>query len=701
MKEKLALMEHLAHQGLNPHVQRVLKNFQTTAMRSLQGPGPGGFPSLLSPSDMAELEEYRKALVKKLPSDKSVDFESLRVPPPPFPIQQMPVFTPVDTPSKSEKIETLLEEERIACFLVGGEKRLCLPQILNTVLREFSLQQINAICDELHIFCSRCNPEQLHILKVTGILPLNAPSCGLITKTDAERLCNALLHRTPEKFNDPPTPDSFKVYHECFGKCKGIFNPEMYNSADAKCIQCVDCLGSFSTQKFVCHSHKALENRTCHWGFDSANWRSYLLLAKDQDGKDKLQDILERMKIKFDSGNKYKRKQTCDSETDLKRAKSEDSASSSSSGSWIESGIRGLSAFRPWSPSMLIALKDGKLLPAAPAIMREGLSGIPPPYLHTGPPVLLHPERVIPLSESSRYERGFAPNVSLAPASQQKLDLDDVSEDEETRIPDRKPTPEKVTASSHNVDKSSEYREWDVLSESEDSTQLSDGEENCSALSPKSAKVVEAELEMVQRALNGTVGSSSEDKADFLKEFKSLQRKREEQLNRCIQSKKSIKQELSALKLSTREKFQQLTEQNEKLEKDMEKMRIESECRLEEAQENKERLLKEIKRLQGHDNIEAAKLLQMNREITARLQQYEATYTQVRCENLLMQEELQRLGVLVPDLLSKKKYNGHYSPSKVSPDGHYSPSKGSPDISPTTARHHSNQTMFIKKERDT
>ncbi|XP_060080510.1 ski oncogene-like [Ylistrum balloti] len=700
-------MEHLAHQGLNPHVQRVLKNFQTTAMRSLQGPGPGGFPSLLSPSDMAELEEYRKALVKKLPSDKSVDFESLRVPPPPFPIQQMPVFTPVDTPSKSEKIETLLEEERIACFLVGGEKRLCLPQILNTVLREFSLQQINAVCDELHIFCSRCNPEQLHILKVTGILPLNAPSCGLITKTDAERLCNALLHRTPEKFNEPPSPDSFKVYHECFGKCKGIFNPELYNNADAKCIQCVDCLGSFSTLKFVCHSHKALENRTCHWGFDSANWRSYLLLAKDQDGKDKLQDVLERMKIKFDSGNKYKRKQTSESETsDLKRAKSEDSASSSSSGSWADSvsGMRGLSAFRPWSPSMLIALKDGKLLPAAPAIMREGLSGIPPPYLHTGPPVLLHPERVIPLSESSRYERGFAPNVSLAPASQQKLDLDDVSEDEDTPIPDRKPTPEKATTvTCHNMEKSSsEYREWEVLSESEDSSQLSD-EENRSTLSPKSAKVVEVELEMVQRALSGKVGSSQEEQEDFLKEFSNLQRKREEQLNRCIQSKKSLKQELSALKTSTREKLQRLADQNEKLEKDMEKMRIESECRLEEAQDDKERLLKEIKRLQGHDNIEAAKLLQMNREITTRLQQYEATYTQVRCENLLMQEELQRLGVLVPELLSKKKYNGHYTPSKGPSDGRYTPSKGSPDSSPTgvTSRHHNNQTMFIKKERDT
>lgn len=31
------------------------------------------------------------------------------------------------------------------------------------------------------------------------------------------------------------------------------------------------------------------------------------------------------------------------------------------------------------------------------------------------PPVLQHPERVIPLSESERFERSFQPNVALAP----------------------------------------------------------------------------------------------------------------------------------------------------------------------------------------------------------------------------------------------------------------------------------------------
>lgn len=40
-----------------------------------------------------------------------------------------------------------------------------------------------------------------------------------------------------------------------------------------------------------------------------------------------------------------------------------------------------------------------------------------PAYLSHDPPVLLHPERVVPLSESERFERSYQPNVALAPRS--------------------------------------------------------------------------------------------------------------------------------------------------------------------------------------------------------------------------------------------------------------------------------------------
>ena len=134
-------------------------------------------------------------------------------------------------------------------------------------------------------------------------------SCGLITKTDAERLCNALLHSKAEKYDQRNVPPNcFKVYHECFGKCKGLFNPDTYTNPEAKCIQCMDCWGLFSPAKFVCHSHKDLENRTCHWGFDSANWRCYLLLASDQSHVEKLEEILDQVKSRFDENKKFKRK---------------------------------------------------------------------------------------------------------------------------------------------------------------------------------------------------------------------------------------------------------------------------------------------------------------------------------------------------------------------------------------------------------
>ncbi|KAA0714258.1 Ski oncogene [Triplophysa tibetana] len=236
-------------------------------------------------------------------------------------VLHLPPMQPPPSDRSTERCETVLEGETISCFAVGGEKRLCLPQILNTVLRDFSLQQINSVCDDLHIYCSRCTADQLEILKVMGILPFSAPSCGLITKTDAERLCNALIyggtyppHCKKELYGSIElelTEKSFKVYHECFGKCKGLFVPELYTSPNAPCVQCMDCRLMYPTHKFVVHSHKSLENRTCHWGFDSANWRAYVLLSPDYTGKEekaRLEQFLDDIKEKFDFANKYKRK---------------------------------------------------------------------------------------------------------------------------------------------------------------------------------------------------------------------------------------------------------------------------------------------------------------------------------------------------------------------------------------------------------
>ena len=231
-----------------------------------------------------------------------------------------PLLVPCD--SSTELTHSLLEGESISCFVVGGEKRLCLPQVLNSVLRDFSLQQINTVCDELYVYCSRCDAEQLHILKVLGILPFNAPSCGLITLTDAQRLCNALLRPGAALPADPngklssqgllkESEASFQVEHQCLGKCQGLFVPQFYTQPEAPCIQCIECQLLFSPQKFVMHSHKSPDKRTCHWGFDSAKWPCYLQLARKYQGtpdEPKLKHLLDEVKEKFH----YKLKRSLD-----------------------------------------------------------------------------------------------------------------------------------------------------------------------------------------------------------------------------------------------------------------------------------------------------------------------------------------------------------------------------------------------------
>ncbi|KAI5093519.1 v-ski avian sarcoma viral oncogene-like b, partial [Silurus meridionalis] len=294
--------------SFRPHagLQQTLKQFHLSSMSSLGG--PAAFSARWQHDPPFDKQSKRSV---GLPLLHSPRIHAPSVLPGPLLI----------APDRStERCETALERETISCFVVGGEKRLCLPQILNSVLREFTLQQINAVCDELHIYCSRCTGDQLEILKIMGILLFSAPSCGLITQTDAERLCNSLLHggalpplldkalacsSSELKYSDR----AFNVYHECFGKCRGLCMPELYTSPYAACIQCLDCRLIFPTQKFVVHSHKRLENRTCHWGFDSSNWRTYILLDQNYTEKEEkatLQHLLNELKEKYHIGNKHK-----------------------------------------------------------------------------------------------------------------------------------------------------------------------------------------------------------------------------------------------------------------------------------------------------------------------------------------------------------------------------------------------------------
>ena len=70
---------------------------------------------------------------------------------------------------------------------------MCLPQILRQTLAQFHWQQICRACEELQIHCAPCSSSQLIALKTGGYLPVGAQQCGLITKSDAERLTSYLL----------------------------------------------------------------------------------------------------------------------------------------------------------------------------------------------------------------------------------------------------------------------------------------------------------------------------------------------------------------------------------------------------------------------------------------------------------------------------------------------------------------------------
>jgi hypothetical protein len=105
-------------------------------------------------------------------------------------------------------------------------------QVMQTVLESVSLPVIQAAFDELRMCVSMCSPEQLEALKRLEVLPVTAPSCSLVTQSDAERLCAALLERAPPLasamgFKAEVSPFSFKVQHECFARCVGLLLPEV------------------------------------------------------------------------------------------------------------------------------------------------------------------------------------------------------------------------------------------------------------------------------------------------------------------------------------------------------------------------------------------------------------------------------------------------------------------------------------------
>ncbi|XP_012512975.1 PREDICTED: ski oncogene [Propithecus coquereli] len=686
--------------GFQPHpgLQKTLEQFHLSSMSSLGG--PAAFSARWA-QEAYKKESAKEAGAAAVPAPVPAAAEPppvLHLPAiqPPPPVLPGPFFMPSDR--STERCETVLEGETISCFVVGGEKRLCLPQILNSVLRDFSLQQINSVCDELHIYCSRCTADQLEILKVMGILPFSAPSCGLITKTDAERLCNALLYGGAYP---PPckkelaaslalglelSERSVRVYHECFGKCKGLLVPELYSSPSAACIQCLDCRLMYPPHKFVVHSHKALENRTCHWGFDSANWRAYILLSQDYTGKEeqaRLGRCLDDVKEKFDYGNKYKRRvprvsseppasirpQTDDtsqspapSEKDKQSGWLRTLAGSSNKSLGCVHPRQRLSAFRPWSPA--VSTSEKEISPHLPALIRDSF------YSYKS------------------FETAVAPNVALAPPAQQKVVNSPpcatvVSRATEPLTTCIQPRKRKLTVDAPGAPEEDKDSEAEVEVESrEEFTSSLSSLSSPSFTSSSSAKDLsspgthapptaapdaaahadapsglEAELEHLRQALEGGL-DTKEAKEKFLHEVVKMRVKQEEKLNAALQAKRSLHQELEFLRVAKKEKLREATEAKRNLRKEIERLRAENEKKMKEANESRMRLKRELEQARQvrvcDKGCEAgrlrAKYSAQIEDLQVKLQHAEADREQLRADLLREREAREHLEKVVKEL---------------------------------------------------
>lgn len=654
----------------HPGLQQTLQQFHLSSMRSLGG--PAAFSARWNQDSLYKKDGKPAELV-------------LALPPQTPPVMSGPLFIPSDR--STERCETVLEREPISCFVVGGEKRLCLPQILNSVLRDFSLQQINSVCDDLHIYCSRCTADQLEILKVVGILPFSAPSCGLITQTDAERLCNALIYggSYPPHCNKElgslqleRTENSFKVYHECFGRCKGLFVPELYNSPSAACIQCLDCRLMFPPHKFVVHSHKRLENRTVHWGFDSANWRAYVLLDLDYTDKEEkthLEHLLKELKGKFDLSGKLSNK-ACRSPSPVpaKRSKFDKLLSSSAEKDrkpeWLQSLSKSAhkdlkqvqlkqrpSAFRPWSPKTVEKEKPSIQNEERSYFRNEETKPPVPNMALASPAPPVHPRDShapgrgpTAITKHELHNGDGKPKLKTAPSASSATRGEDMDTDGEIDVDDCNEHP--VTTSS-----------------------LPSPPSACSSVSqtmtPQSAPRtqdapmwlpgnISPEMDSLKQMLYGGL-DTKESREKVLQEIVRMRVKQEEKLAAAVQAKRSLQQELEFVRVAKKGRLREAIEAKRNLRKEIERLRVDWDRKMREAEESSGRLKRELeqeRQIRVCDKGCEAERLRVKystqiKELHVQLQQAETDREQLRQELQEEREARQNLETVVKELQSQ------------------------------------------------
>ncbi|XP_056121431.1 SKI family transcriptional corepressor 1a isoform X8 [Rhinichthys klamathensis goyatoka] len=216
--------------------------------------------------------------------------------------QELQPFSGSSSLKPNQVSEAALYGVPIVSLVIDGQERLCLAQISNTLLKNYSYNEIHNRRVALGITCVQCTPVQLEILRRAGAMPISSRRCGMITKREAERLCKSFLGA----HNPPKLPENFAfdVSHECAWGSRGSFIPARYNSSRAKCIKCTYCNMYFSPNKFIFHSHRTPESK--YTQPDAANfnsWRRHLKLT-DKSLSDDICHAWEDVKAMFNGGSR-------------------------------------------------------------------------------------------------------------------------------------------------------------------------------------------------------------------------------------------------------------------------------------------------------------------------------------------------------------------------------------------------------------
>lgn len=192
----------------------------------------------------------------------------------------------------------------IVALIINGKERLCLAQISNTLLKEFSYNEIHNRRVALGITCIQCTPIQLEMLRRAGAMPSSSRRCGMITMREAERLCRSFL--VEEQPPELPENFYFTVAHRVNYGCKGRFVPARYISSRAKCIECFYCGEYYSPNKFIFHSHRQPHATDCNPP-DSPNinsWRKHIDLDWTQEHSQDIKYAWEDVKSLFNGGTR-------------------------------------------------------------------------------------------------------------------------------------------------------------------------------------------------------------------------------------------------------------------------------------------------------------------------------------------------------------------------------------------------------------